>query len=160
MTSLSKVCLNGGSRPFANTAVDFAGPFLTKHGRGKVHTKRYICLFTCLHTRAVHLEMAVTLYTDRFLNSFSRMVSRRGWPDVIISDNGTNFVSAHRELKELIQRLDEVQIKRHSANKIKWIWNPPAAPHFGGVFKIKSAKQAVHAILGNADVTYDELNSV
>ena len=42
---------------------------------------------------------------------------------------------------------------------MKWTFSPPYAPHFGGVFEtmIKAAKQAVIAILGNSDVTDDEL---
>lgn len=55
-------------RPFAHTAVGFARPFLTKQDRGKVKTKRYICMFTCVQTRAVHLETAFGLHTDSFLN--------------------------------------------------------------------------------------------
>ena len=46
--------------------------------------------------------MAYSLDTDSFLNAFYRMVSRRGLPKVMISENGMNFVSADRELKELV----------------------------------------------------------
>jgi hypothetical protein len=45
-------------RAFVRCGVDYAGPFLTKQGSGKSRTKRYLCLFTCCATRAVHLEMA------------------------------------------------------------------------------------------------------
>lgn len=94
-------------RPFTHTAVDFAGPFLTKQGRGKVKTKRYLCLFTCVQTRAIHLEIAYGLDVDSFLNAFYRMVSRRGLPKIMISDNGTNFVAANRELKDLLKQLEK-----------------------------------------------------
>ena len=39
---------------------------------------------------------------------------------------------------------------------------PALAPHFGGVHEmmIKAAKRAVNAVLGNADVTDEELTAV
>ena len=44
---------------------------------------------------------------------------------------------------------------------MEWYWNPPAAPHFRGVFEsmIKAAKRAISAILQDADVTDDELQT-
>ena len=77
--------------------VDFAGPFVIKLTR-KVTAKHYLCLYTCASTRAVHLAIAYSLDTASFLNAFSRMVARHGKPEVMISDNGTNFTSAEREL--------------------------------------------------------------
>ena len=53
----------GGLRAFEVCAVDYAGPFRTKQGRGKVRHKRYLCLFLCLRTKAVHLEMTYSLLT-------------------------------------------------------------------------------------------------
>lgn len=76
------------------------------------------------------------------------------------SDNGTNFKSADKELKSLLSQIDEDKIKESVANKgVKWHFNPPYAPHFGGVHEsmIKSAKKAINAILGNADITDEEL---
>ena len=46
------------------------------------------------------------------------------------------------------------------ANKgIKWKFNPPGASHFGGFYEalIKSSKRAINAVLGNADITDEEL---
>ena len=89
--------------------VDFAGPFVIKLAR-KMTAKRYLCLFTCASTRAVHLEVAFPLDTDSFLNAFSRMAARRGKPEMMISDNGTNFTSAETELRNLVPTLDQTRI--------------------------------------------------
>ena len=160
MAPLPSIRLNMPFRAFSRVAVDFGGPFTTMQGRGKKRLKRYLCLFTCLLSRAVHLEMAYGLDTDAFLNAFYRMTSRRGLPVEMLSDNGSNFVGAERELRELLEALDKEKIKQSGADRgIKWTFNPPLAPHFGGVHEsmIKSAKRAIKAVLGNANVTDEEL---
>ena len=104
MAPLPIARLQTSLRAFSRTAVDFGGPFITVQGRGKSRQKRYLCLFTCLATRAVHLEIAFGLDTCSFLNVFYRMVNRRGLPEEMYSDNGTNFKAADKELKDLIQQ--------------------------------------------------------
>jgi len=74
--------------------LDFAGPRYTVQGRRKPRQKRWLCLFTCVETRAVQFEMAWELGTDTFLNAYTRFTSRRGVPKEVISDRGTNFVGA------------------------------------------------------------------
>ena len=104
--------------------------------------------------------MAFGLDTDSFLNAFYRMSSRRGLPEEIISDNGTNFKGADAELKALVGRLDDEKIKQSIANKgVTWHFNPPLAPQIGGVHEtmVKAAKRAMYAILGKADVNDEEL---
>jgi hypothetical protein len=148
-------------KAFSHTAVDMGGPFTTVQGRGKRRLKRYLALFTCLKTRAVHLEMTYSLDTDSFLNAFCRMVNRRGCPEEMFSDNGGNFVKGAAELKQLTE-LDKERLQRESAQRgMRWHFQPPAAPHFGGSHEvmIRAAKRAIHAILGEADVTDEELHS-
>ena len=145
---------------FSRVSVDYAGPFLTVQGRGKCRRKRYMCLFTCMTSRAVHLEMAYALDTDSFLKAFYRMVNRRGCPEEVFSDNGSNFIRANKELSALVKELDQDNITGTVSRKgIKWYFNPPLAPHFGGVHEtmIKAAKKAVSAILSNSLVTDEEL---
>ena len=106
--------------------------------------KRYLCLFTCASTRAVHLEIAYSLDTASFLNAFFKMVARCGKPEVMISDNGTNFTSAERELRDLVSTLDQTRIKEQVAHDgIQWRFNPPGGSHHGVIFEalIKSAKK-------------------
>lgn len=109
----------------------------------------------------MHLEVAYGLDTDSFLNAFFRMVSRRGLPTDILSDNGTKFIGAKNELQELAA-LDREKIQENTANYgVKWHFNPPLAPHFSGVHKvtIKATKKAIYAILNSADITDEELLS-
>ena len=61
-------------------------------------------LFTCLASRAVHLEMAYGLDVDSFMNAFYRMTNRRGLPEEVLSDNGRNFVAADKELREMTSK--------------------------------------------------------
>ena len=106
--------------------------------------------------------MAFGLDTDLFLNASYRMVNRRGLPREMLSDNGTNFVVAERELHELVEALDQSKIAHSTANKgVIWHFNPPLTSHFGGVHEtmFKAAKWAVNAVLGNADVRDKELTT-
>ena len=153
MARLPKTRIRFSFRPFAQTAVDFAGPLYTVQGRRKPRQKRWLCLFTCLETRAVHLEMAWGLDTDTFLNAFVRFTSRRGVPKEVISDRGTNFVGAVGEFKRLASQLDRQQLQNKTA-ETGVRFNPPAAPHFGGAHEVmvKAAKKAIYAVVGDYTV--------
>ncbi|XP_075162812.1 uncharacterized protein LOC142235440 [Haematobia irritans] len=90
------------SLPFTNTGVDFAGPFDLKTSclRNAKIQKGYATVFVCLSTRTIHLETCSDLSSEAFLATFSRFVGRRGFPNKIFSDNGTNFVGGSRILKQ------------------------------------------------------------
>ena len=117
MAPLPLARLETSMRAFTKIAVDFSGPFVTVQGRGKRRQKRYLCLFTCMTTRAVHLELAYGLNTDSFMNALYRMTSRQGLPDEIYSDNGTNFKGANNELKSLVAELDKTKLSKQSPTK-------------------------------------------
>ena len=89
-----------GDPPFTWVGVDYFGPLIVK--RGRTEHKRYECLFTCLTTRAIHLEVSQSLDTDSFINALERFVELRGRPKRIRSDNGTNFVGAKKELRRAL----------------------------------------------------------
>ena len=93
-------------RAFAQIAVDFTGPFITIKGREKKRRKRYLCLFTCLACRAVHLEMAYGLDTDSFLKTLFRKINRRGYLIEVVSDNAGNFSEAEKELNKLWSKIN------------------------------------------------------
>lgn len=91
------------SPPFYHCGVDYAGPFNTRdrRSRGYKTFKAYICLFICMNTKAIHLELVSSLSTETFLATLRRFIARRGKPQSIYSDNGTNFVGADTELRKL-----------------------------------------------------------
>lgn len=155
-----------GDPPFTNTGTDIFGPFYVSRGRGKCQEKRYGIIFTCLTTRASHLEIAPSLETDSFINSFRRFICRRGKPRLMRSDNGTNLTSADKELKSAIALWNENKINQYCLqNQIEWKFQPPYASHFGGVFErqIRTVRKILNSMLlefGNkTKITDDLLNT-
>ncbi|XP_038106952.1 uncharacterized protein LOC119766466 [Culex quinquefasciatus] len=152
---------------FSNTGVDYAGPFWIKASsatRKPQITKAYVCLFVCLQTRAIHLELVSDLTTDAFLASLRRFASRRGCPKTMHSDNGTNFVGAKTELHELWQMFQNEcatkKITSYCVEKgIEWSFIPPRSPHFGGIWEagVKQVKHHLKRIVGERKLSYEEL---
>lgn len=143
---------------FTHTGVDFFGPYNVKIFRRKV--KRWACLFTCMSSRAVHLEMAYSLDTSSFINCISRFEDRRTTPQHYHSDNGTNFVGAVREFSECLRRMEQLAIKDGRKRRtVTWSFNPPAAPHFGGTWErlVQSSKRALRFVLNEQTLTDDTL---
>ena len=91
------------------------------------------------------------------------MADRMGMPKLVVSDNGTNFVRANKELKNILLKLDTNKIIEKTFKKfVEWHYNPPSAPHFGGVFEImiKSAKRAMKSQIGNAEINDGEFFTI
>ena len=149
MSDLPAQRVTGGTRPFEYTGVDYFGPMLVKRARARV--KKWGCLFTCMVTRAIHLELADSLEADDFIMVLRCFISRRGKPKEMYSDNGTNFVGASHELQDSLQDLNEND-SLHSyllKSTITWHFIPPQAPHFGGAWErlVRSTKLALKAVL-------------
>ncbi|XP_055543011.1 uncharacterized protein LOC129728589 [Wyeomyia smithii] len=120
-------------RPFSFVGVDYMGPFEVTVGRRR--EKRWIALFTCLVTRAVHPEVVHGLTTQSCLMAISRFIGRRDWPIEFLSDNGTNFQGASKELVALIKDIEFDCADEYANAKTKWTLNPSASPHKGGVWE-------------------------
>ncbi|XP_024884621.1 uncharacterized protein LOC112462817, partial [Temnothorax curvispinosus] len=115
--------------------------------RGRIHiSKAWIAVFTCFATKAVHIELVTELTTESFLAALRRFVARRGICSKIVSDNGTNFVGAARELAEVYEflRKEKEAIATYLARqKIEWRFIPPRSPHFGSLWEaaVKATKR-------------------
>ena len=95
--------------PFTYTAMDVFGPWHIKDGRKTL--KRYGLIFTCLYSRAVHLETLNTMETDSFINALRRFINRRGQVRELRSDQGTNFVGAKNELACALKEINCNRVK-------------------------------------------------
>jgi len=84
-----------GSHAFEVTGINFCGPFLYKSEvRSRSPVKCYVCIFICIPTKAIHLELIKDLSTVSFLHGRKRFICTRRRPRQIWSDNATNFVGA------------------------------------------------------------------
>ena len=148
MAPLPEDRLVGDSPPFTNTALDFFGPFEVVNGRKR--EKRYGVVFSCLMSRAIHLEMAHSLTTDSFINCLRRFMARRGYVKLIRSDNGTNLKSGKNELSMALKQWNTSHIDSWMKQReIDWKFQPPSASNFGGVFEreIRTVRKVLTALL-------------
>ena len=144
--------------PFTNCGVDLFGPLFVKQGRKRL--KRWAVLFTCLTVRCVHLEKVESPDTDSFINALRCFINRRGRPQIMYSDCGTNFVGATTELQELISGLNREQIENFATkHSIRWSFNPPASPHMGGAWErlVRSVKEVMTGLMHDRVLTDPQL---
>ena len=98
-------------RSFEVVGTDLMGPVAVPIGRFRV--KRYICIFNCLATRAVHLEVIPLLDANVFLQAFQRFCSCQNVsPTNVYSNNGTNFVVAAKGLKKKTRHFNSSRASR------------------------------------------------
>ena len=161
MASLPSTRTTPGEPPFSYVGVDLFGPFFVK--RGRVQVKRYGCLFTCLKIRAVHIEVVHSLDADSFINALQRFIARRGQVKMLISDNGTNFVGASKELQVAIEKWNTNRIDNFlRQNSIQWKFNPPSASHMGGVWErqIRSVRRILNVLMKEQVVDDESLSTL
>lgn len=156
------------NRPFLNCGVDFAGPFEIKKFRGRCqsHYKSYFAIFVCFSTKAVHLEVVIDLSTPAFIAAYRRFISRRGLVRNMYSDCGSNFKGAKSVITRSVSAIDtdwnQTIAKELAEFRTTWHFNPPASPHFGGLWEagVKSVKRHLKRIVGNTKLTYDEFETI
>lgn len=88
------------SKPFNAVGVDYFGPL--EVAVGSRTEKRYGAIVVCVAIRAIYTEITTNLTTDCMMMSLKRFLVRRGNPEEITPDNGTNLIGANNELIELV----------------------------------------------------------
>ena len=88
---------------------------------------------TCATTRAIHLEIVKDLTAETFLLAFCKFVGRRSLPKIIISDDGSTYMSAAEELHKMME-LTEVK-EELGRRGVSWQFIPKRASWYGGFWE-------------------------
>ncbi|XP_053403147.1 uncharacterized protein LOC128558271 [Mercenaria mercenaria] len=145
---------------FERTGLDYLGPLYIK--TSGEYRKVWVCLFTCLVTRAVHLETVHDTSTEEFL--LALFIAQRGSPMEINSDNAKQFKLASDTIHLIWQntiKSDDVQtyVSNHG---IKWNFIVERAPWYGGYWErlVGLVKRSLRKSLGRRSLTDIQLQTV
>ena len=137
---------------FAYASSDLTGPFSVSIGRSTV--KRWLCIFVCLETTSMQIEVASDLSATSFINVFQRFLCSTGFPTKFIrTDNGTNFTGANnlirKEVRAALRDLQTTTIESKMDEwEVEWQFGPPEASHHGGVYEsqIRTIRKAINGL--------------
>ena len=120
--------------PWSATALDYMGPFGIRMASRAIH-KCWVCVFTCMRTRAVHAETVFNLDAASAINAIVRFAARRPGVQSFTSDCGTNLTSADRILKKELAKICSDAAPALQRRSLEWKFIPPGTPHYGGVWE-------------------------
>lgn len=158
--------------PFQHVGVDMAGPYNMRisekinantSARNLPSMKGWIAVFVCLVTRAIHLEAVEGMSTEDFLIAFQKFTGRRGDPEKIHSDHGTNFIGANSALGKAIEAWHDPKTQRYVHLKgTEWHFIKPSAPHEGGIWEaaVKSMKHHLKRVMGTQAYSFQAISAL
>ena len=127
--------------PWTFISLDFSGPVKVK---GVVNTrarlKCWIVVYVCRSTKAVELLAMCGYDTQSFLLKHEEFVARHGAPKSVVSDRGSQLVSAGRVLSRKSSAEDKFSPDKWDWAKItrdnavsNWTFVPIGSQHFNGL---------------------------
>ncbi|XP_066910124.1 uncharacterized protein [Clytia hemisphaerica] len=136
---------------YENMGIDYLGPVYVKdiYAKNNETHKAWIALTTCTTTRAVYLDLVSDCSGPTCVNLLKRLISTHGTPKVMISDNGTNFIST--------------DVQNFMANRgTLWKFNIAKVPWYGGFFErlVRSVKRCLRKSIENAKLNYEEMLTI
>ena len=155
--------------PFQVVAVDLFGPVMVYHDCGSTEcphngeAKVHCALFTCFHSRAVHLEVVENAGTEAFMDAFRLLCARRGTPSTMYSDNAKGFKAASKEIRALYRSINWNAVKQEGVRKnIEWFFSTEKAPHQNGLCErlVRTVKTPLRVVIGAARLTKNQLRLI
>ena len=145
--------------PFSHVGVDHTGSYAIKDPQGR-KTKAYICLFVCVTTRAVHLEVVENLTTSSFIMCLRRLAATKGMPTLILLDNRRTFIAGETFLLDL--QLDPSVREYLQSKNVRWKHQTPRSPWMGSHFErlVRTIKANLTTAISRKFVTLVEFSTV
>ena len=142
------------------TGLDYAGP-ISARVSGRASQKVWIALFTCMRTRAVHLELVFNLDAASTINAIVRFCSRRPGVRTFVSDRGTNMTSADKILKKQLEAFNSEVAPQLLQRGLSWRFIPAGTPHYGGSWErmVALVKKHLQLVLEKTVLHVDVLNT-
>ena len=117
----------------------------------------YILIFTCLNTRAVHLDLIPDMSTHSFVSALLRFSNKFGIPSHIYSDNARSFLKGCDVISEVFscsQFLEHFQ-----TYNIKHVTIPVYSPWVGSTWErlIRVVKNCIRKTVGRAKIEYFDM---
>lgn len=128
------------AKPFSFVGCDYAGPFKIKTSelRNAPFEKGYIALFICLTTKAIHLELASDLTPEEYIMALENFIARRGIPNLMYTDNGTNFTCGEKDILKLHEQWlsqNNELTRLLTSKRITFKRIPARASHMAGIWE-------------------------
>ena len=149
------------SAPFTYTGLDYFGPLYIQAESSK--EKVWVCLFTCVTVRAIHLELVKDLTAEQFLLALRRFIARRGKPTQIILDNAPQFKLVKTAIdKAWKETISHHEVQSYTANQgTEWNFIVELAPWMGGFYErlVGTVKGALKKSIGKICLTEKKLET-
>ena len=125
--------------------------------------KAWVCIFTCVAVRAIHLEIVEDLSAEAFIQTLRRFIARRGTPKEIISDNASQFKLAKSSMDMAWSNMiQDIEVQSYVAGQgIKWNFIVELSPWMGGFYErlVGSSKMALRKTIGRKCLTMLQLQT-
>ena len=151
---------------YGHCGIDYTGHFLVKDKfkiKNKVYEverKYYILIFTCLNTRACHLELIPEMSTDHFVLALVRFFNEYGVPSHIYSDNARSFISGVHVMERVY--LSNLFKEKFGMYNIEHVKIPVYSPWVGATWErlIRTVKNCLKKTISRSKLNYFQLKTV
>ena len=147
--------------PFSTSGIDVAGPFPTSYGRKS--GKRWVLVISCLCTRALCLLSLKSMDSSAVIRALTKFNSFYPGLKKIVSDNGTNFRGAGREIDEALNEWAKLAENKELLEQgIQWEFGPARCGSYGGSWErmVGMVKHSLKATMGKQVLEADTFDTV